>query len=80
MTVQNGGEATEVFADATDSTDDTYPVQGFCGDREYAIYDAVSGTELTWITVTVDTPSAGTHTITALPDDVALVTGAQLSL
>lgn len=81
MTVQNGGTASETFSDATDTTDATYPVQGLCGDRDYAIYDDNAGTTLlTWITVTKDVPSAGVHTIEANPYDPALVTGSQLNL
>jgi hypothetical protein len=56
-------------------------VAGFCGDRDYAIYETdTSASPLTWITVTKDTPALDTHTITANPDDVALVTGGQLTL
>jgi hypothetical protein len=81
MIVQNGGIASETFSDATDTTDATYPVQGLCGDRNYAIYDDNAGTNLlTWITVTKDTPSAGVHTIEASPYDPTLVTGSQLNL
>jgi hypothetical protein len=81
MTVQNGGTATEDFLDATDTVDDTYVIQSLCGDRDYAVYETdSSGSPLTWITVAKDTTALGTHTITANPDDVALVTGAQHQL
>lgn len=81
MTVQNGGTATEDFLDATDTVDDTYTIDGLCGDRDYAVYETdSSGSPLTWITVEKDTTAIGTHTITANPDDVSLVTGVQHQL
>lgn len=82
MTVQNGGTATLSFSEALDSVDNTYDVNGLCGDRNYGIYDGNSGTPnaVSWIVVTKDTPSINTHKIQADPRDVSLVTGSAMTL
>ena len=64
-----------------DAVDDANEIAGLCGDRDYAIYERVWGASpLTWITVTKDDPTLGTHTITAMPDDISLVTNSLLTL
>ena len=82
MTVQNGATATLSFTEALDSVDATYVVSGLCGDRNYGIYDANTGTPntVTWMVVTKDDPTVDTHKVTADPRDVALVTGSAMTL
>ena len=82
MTVKNGATATLSFTEALDSVDGTYDIHGLCGDRNYGIYDANTGSPnlLTWIVVTKDSPSIDTHVITADPRDVNLVTGSAMTL
>ena len=81
MTVQNGGTSTSTFTEATDSVDATYPVDGLCGDRDYGVYDSNTGTPtaISWVSVTKDSPSIDTHTITADPRDTALVVGSAVT-
>ena len=81
MTVQNGATATEDFLETTDSVDAINVIVGLCGDRNYGIYDGNTGTPnvISWMSIAEDTPSVGTHRITATPLDTSLVTGAVLN-
>ena len=74
ITVQDGATVTETFTEATDSVDASNTVAGYCGDRNYRVVDANTGTPnaVTWISVSKDTPSIDTHTITASPADTSL--------
>lgn len=53
-------------------------MKGLCGDRNYEVVDANTGSPnaIAWITVTKDLTAIDTHTITFNPDDISLVTGA----
>ena len=74
ITVQDGASVTETFTEATDSVDAANTVAGYCGNREYRVVDNNTGTinAVSWISVSVDTPSVDTHTITASPADTSL--------
>jgi len=82
ISLKNGSVTTRTFADPLDSVDAGNVVKGLCGDRDFGIYDGNSGTPtaITWVTVTKDTPTPDTHTITVSPNNIALVTGSAISL
>ena len=65
------------FTEATDSVDAANSVKGLCGDRNYRVVDANTGSinAISWISITKDDPSIDTHKITFTPLDQSLVTG-----
>ena len=80
VSMQNGGSQTITFTEATNSVDDGNTVAGLCGDINYSVVDANTGTPsaISWITVSKDLTGVDTHTITLSPDDQSLVTGSTL--
>ena len=78
VSVAVGSTATTTFSEVTDSVDDAYSGSGKCGDRDYSFKHSNTGTpssSVSWISVTEDTPSTDTHTITLSPTNTGLISG-----
>ena len=75
VTAVINASTTFTFSEVTDSVDDAYSGTGNCGDRNYAFNYNNAGTIIAvdWASVTEDTPSADTHTVTLTPTNSGLV-------